>query len=158
MIVKRFLMGKVNDGFAPSTVTHFKNVVSGVLNMALDDEVIAVNPAQRLGKVLKCKGLQIDVEPLSREELTLFLDGFREHFPGHYALALVLARTGMRIGEALGLQWGDVDFNSRFITIQRTVARAYIGTPKNGKSRRVDMSLQLTETLKACSMSARWRH
>jgi integrase len=61
----------------------------------------------------------------------------------------LLARTGLRIGEALALQWGDIDFNGRFITIQRGISRGRIETPKNGKSRRVDMSLQLTEALKA---------
>ena len=53
----------------------------------------------------------------------------------------------MRLGEAIGLQWGDIDFSGRFFNIQRTLTRGKIGTPKNGKSRRVDMSMQLTETL-----------
>jgi integrase len=35
------------------------------------------------------------------------------------AMVLVLLRTGMRIGEALGLQWGDIDFNGRFIEVKR---------------------------------------
>jgi integrase len=36
----------------------------------------------------------------------------------HYPQALTLARTGMRLGEALALQWDDIDFEERFITIQ----------------------------------------
>jgi integrase len=55
----------------------------------------------------------------------------------------------MRIGEALALQWGDVDFEGRFITVSRNLGRGRISTPKSGKSRRVDMSLQLEQTLKA---------
>ena len=35
--IKHFLLSKVNEGFANSTVTHFKNVVSGILNEAVDD-------------------------------------------------------------------------------------------------------------------------
>jgi integrase len=53
----------------------------------------------------------------------------------------------MRLGEALSLQWGDIDFNERFISIRRSLSRGEIGTPKSGKSRGVDMSIQLTETL-----------
>lgn len=147
LMVKDFLMKKSNAGFASSTVTHMKNAISGVLNMAVDDETIAVNPAQRLGKAIKAKSLRLEVDPLNREELTLLLAAFNEHYPRHYPMALTLARTGMRLGETIGLQWGDIDFHGRFINIQRAVSRSMIGTPKNGKSRRVDMSQQLTDTL-----------
>jgi len=89
-----------------------------------------------------------NVNPLSRKELTLLLNAFNKHYHKHYPLALLLARTGMRIGEALALQWGDVDFNSRFITVQRSITnKGKIETPKNDKSRRVDMSKQLTQAL-----------
>lgn len=59
-----------------------------------------------------------------------------------------LARTGMRIGEALALEWGDIDFSSGFIDVKRSIVRGKISTPKSGKSRRVDMSRQLTWTLR----------
>jgi integrase len=55
----------------------------------------------------------------------------------------------MRIGELLGLEWGDIDFNSLFIKVQRAQVRGVIGPPKNGRSRRVDMSLQLADVLAA---------
>jgi integrase len=80
-----------------------KNCLSGALNLAIDDEVIQANPAHKLGRVIRSKGLQIDIDPLNREELSLLLDSFREHYPAHYPMALTLAPTGMRIGEALGL-------------------------------------------------------
>jgi integrase len=49
----------------------------------------------------------------------------------------------------LALKWGDIDFKGRFIEVKRSIVRGTISTPKNDKSRRVDMSLQLTEALKA---------
>ena len=54
----------------------------------------------------------------------------------------------MRIGEALALEWGDIDFGGRFIEIRRSLARGRVSLPKSGKSRRVDMSPQLKESLK----------
>src|SRR5204863_7440480 len=53
-----------------------------------------------------------------------------------------------RMGELFGLQWGDLDFNSRFIEVRRNITRGRIETPKSGQLRRVDMSLQLAVTLK----------
>jgi integrase len=62
-------------------------------------------------------------------------------------MALTLARTGMRLGEATGLQWGDIDFHNRFITIQRGLVRGKVESPKNSKIRKIDMSMQLCTEL-----------
>src|SRR5215813_2073396 len=66
-----------------------------------------------------------------------------------YPFVSLLARTGLRLHEAIALQWGDIDFNGRFLTVQRNFSHKKLDTPKNGKSRRVDLSAQLTETLRA---------
>jgi len=148
IMVKDFLSDKLQKGLAASTVTHIKNVLSGVFNRAVDDQVIGNNPAQRLGKLIKPKSRRLEVQPLTRQELSLLLDTAAKKFPRHYPLILLLARTGLRLGEALALQWADIDFNGRFIEVRRNLSRSRIETPKNGKSRRVDMSRQLTQTLK----------
>lgn len=153
--VKDFLLGKVNEGYAGSTVNHMRNVVSGVLNKAVDNEIISSNPALRMVRMGKEKGSVQTIDPLSREELRLLLDTVEAHFRDHYPLFLLLARTGLRIGEALALQWGDIDFHGRFIGVRRSIVRGRISTPKNGKVRRVDMSLQLTEALKAHQLESK---
>jgi len=48
----------------------------------------------------------------------------------------------------LGLQWKDIDFENRFIHIQRGFSQGKIETLKSGQSRKVDISLQLTDELK----------
>jgi len=148
--VKTFLLEKLNGGCATSTVAHYRNCVSGIFNLALDDEIIQANPAKQLGKgFLKAKDLKEEINPLASDELNHLLKSVSEHFPGHYTLFLLLARTGLRIGETLALQWDDLNFNERFIEVKRSYVRGRISTPKNGKTRRVDMSLQLAESLKA---------
>ena len=68
------------------------------------------------------------------------LDSVEAHFREHHPLFLLLARTGMRIGEALALQWDDIDFQGRFIGVKRSVVMGRISTPKSGKVRDADMS------------------
>ena len=57
------------------------------------------------------------------------------------ALALLLAMTGLRRGEACGLQWDCVDFATGQITVKRNVqpckGGVYVTTPKTGRERTV---------------------
>ena len=145
--IKNFLHGKINEGMAKSTVNHYKAVISGVLNEVVDAGVILANPAHRLGRIGRKEDNNGDVSPLSKEELKKLLDSVQVHFPTHYPLFLLLARTGLRIGEALALQWDDIDFNGRFINVQRSFSKGRVGSPKSGRSRMVDMSRQLADTL-----------
>jgi integrase len=85
----------------------------------------------------------------------MLLEAARQHTPREYPLLLCALRTGMRLGELLGLQWGDIDFNGRFIEVRRNRVAGRTTTPKNGKRRRVDMSAQLTDTLKALRTARR---
>jgi integrase len=39
-------MRKAKAGYASSSITHIKNAHSGILNVAIDDEAIKINPAQ----------------------------------------------------------------------------------------------------------------
>jgi integrase len=160
--IKDFLFSKVTAGYASSTIYHFKNAVSGVLTQAVDNDLISVNPTLNLGKnfmkkindAIEARKVsngnegEGDPDPLSKKELKLLMDTVKKHYPEHYPLFLVFARTGVRAGEALGLQWGDIDFNSRFINLKRSFSRGAVSTLKGKRSRLVDMSLQLVAVLK----------
>ena len=75
------------------------------------------------------------------EQLGAFLDGMREH--RLYAVFLLLATTGMRRGEALGLRWSDLDLANGRLAVRQTVIAVHhkveFGTPKTAKGRRTVM-------------------
>ena len=152
--IKDFIASKIAGGYSASSVIHMRNVISNVLNKAVDDEVIPANPALRVGKIMKKTNGDEEnsenekIDSLTREETTTLLSTVFTHFRKDYPLILLFFRTGMRIGEALALKWGDIDFNGRFIHVQRGLSRMRIQTPKSGKTRRIDMSPQLAEALK----------
>lgn len=55
------------------------------------------------------------------EQLSIFLEGAQTlKSISHYIALLILASTGMRKGEALGLTWKDIDFINCRITINKT--------------------------------------
>ncbi len=58
-------------------------------------------------------------------------------------------RTGLRLGELLGLEWQDVDLVGRQLTVARSIVRGIVGTPKNGKTRYVPLTSDVTAALQA---------
>jgi integrase len=67
----------------------------------------------------------------------------------YYPPVLCALRTGIRVGEIEALKWKDIDFDNRQIEVQRSHRNGRITDTKNHMRRRVDMTLHLTETLKA---------
>src|SRR5262249_29889046 len=44
------------------------------------------------------------------------------------------------------IQWGDTDFNGRFVTVHRNIVRGVVISPKSHQRRRVDLSPQLVKS------------
>jgi integrase len=119
-----------------------------VLNHALEDRHILANPAARLGKYYKqAKALHEEIQPLTHQEVPLFLETARRYFPDYFTLFLAAIHTGMRAGELTGLQWGDIDFNGKFAIVRRNYTRGRIEKTKTGRIRRVDLSDVLLQEL-----------
>jgi integrase len=146
--IKNFVIKKQTDGFAPNTVRISRAYLSSVLTQAVDDELIKINPALNTGCYIKKGDSSKDVNPFTWDEKTLFEDAMKEHFPRYFPFFLCALRTGLREGELIALKSSDVDFNGGFIEVKRNCVRGIVSTPKNGKTRRVDMSEQLAEILK----------
>lgn len=139
---------RLRERLAPKGVTLVLAILRSILQQAVDDEILPSNPVTRIGKHLPKRPAQPAVQALPPEELVHLLTTIQTHRPTYYPLFLTLARTGMRIGEALALQWGDIDWHSQTIHVQCSYSGRSVGTPKNGRTRRVDMSTQLTEVLR----------
>jgi integrase len=151
LIAHEFKSGKLRksrQGLAPRTVRAFINTLVAILNSALEDGLIPSNPAARLGKVIRRDQTQVEeIEVFTPDELTTLLEAAARDWPDHHMFLLCLARSGIRLGEALALRWEDIDWRSRVILIRRTTRRGSTSVTKNGKARRVDMSQQLGAAL-----------
>jgi integrase len=91
---------------------------------------------------------RITVEPMNEQEVELFLVTCSCHYREYSEFFLCAFRTGMRLGELLGLKWGDIDWNQKFIRVERSYKRGRFDKTKTGKVRRVDMSDQLAASLR----------
>ena len=123
-----------------------------MLNAAIEDGVIAFNPAAKLGRVLKLtvskSTTQEEIKAMTREQRQLFLATAYREAPRYYPLFFVLAGTGMRLGEGLALQSKDLDLPSLSIRIARAFSEdGALDTPKSGHGRTVDTSQALADAL-----------
>ena len=150
--VKAVAFAGLKKGQSPKTVQNLIRCLSSLLSHAVEDGLITINHALKPGKFLPKVSKRRAINPLTRQEVTNFLEKVKDRAPGYYPIFLCAVRTGLRQGELIALQWGDIDFHERFLEIQRSYTRGKIATPKSGETRRVDMSLVLTQALKDLRM------
>lgn len=147
--VKTLLLQKQKDGYAAGTVENIKALVSGLFTHAYEDEILAHNPALKLGRFIPKTDRRQHVTPFTREQASALLAEAKASAPQHHPMLLCAFRTGMRLGELLGLAWDDIDFGGNTIEVRRAYSHGHFSTPKSGKSRTIDMSDQLRQTLLA---------
>jgi len=148
--VRRFVAEKLASGAARNTVKNMAATLRSILYAAVGDEIIPSNPAARIGRLF---GLRHDprahVVVLEPEAVAQLLAAAQKWYPDHALFVTVLFLTGMREGEALGLQWADLDPARNLIDLRRTVTirgnktnpdapSLIVNTPKSGRLRLVD--------------------
>jgi integrase len=139
--------------FSQNTLRLIVCALRAVLNAAVEDGLIATNPASRVGRFAKSSKPVHEASAMTREEVERFLSAVDEVCPEWEPFFLTALRTGLRKCELVALKWGDIqlgenaDDPSRFILVQRNWSHGRFTTPKNKKSRRVDLSKQLRATL-----------
>ena len=130
--VKKLLLQKQQAGFASKTVENIKALVSGIFTHAYEEEILQVNPALKLGRFIKKQDRRKHINPFTKEEVSTFLSTAKVEAPEYYALLLCAFRTGMRLGEIMGLAWEDVDFETNLIEVRRSYShRHFSSSPKS---------------------------
>jgi len=113
----------------------------------VEDGILASNPASRPARFIKTGDRREKIDFLTPEEGRALLDAAWEHYARTFPLLLTAMRTGLRQGELIALQWGDIDWRGKFIEVRRSNYMGNLTCPKSGKGRRVDMSDQLAAAL-----------
>lgn len=103
-----------------------KNYVNNVLDYGVMIGMVRDNPMKKV--ITPKRKVSVDEEKIenfyTKEELQHFLECVRSDGIGRwFALFRLLAFTGFRKGEALALEWKDIDFLHGTITVSKTLAR-----------------------------------
>jgi integrase len=129
-------------GAAPRTVNTRLGVAVRILSLAAEWEI--------LDSVPKVKLMKIAVDHprfLSEDEAAALLEASKEHKRSDaldwYVMMLVGLRTGLRIGELRGLQWGDIDWDRALVNVRRTDPgrpNLDVNSPKGNRPRLVPLT------------------
>jgi len=158
--IKEWLVSKLKEGYAKGTIRLLTAALRAMLNEAVEDGIIVVNPALRLGKTLKVDGREAkkgkpEPKAFDREQLSRYLASAH---PRWYPYFLFLGRTGLRLGESLAVEVTDLDLDRRVVVVNKAYSNGTLQLPKDGESREVDLSKQLVAGLKAMLAERRARY
>jgi integrase len=121
-----------NLGRAPATRRKALQLLRSVLSLARKDGLISGNPAADV------QSPKTNTDPvgqaLTDDQLRLVIKTAEIIDPITAPMVLVVARCGLRIGEAIALQRSDVDFTTGLLTVSSSMSRREGLRPVKGKT------------------------
>lgn len=108
-----------------ATVDNIHTVLHQVLDIAVEDCYLRNNISDNALKELK-KARNLFTEKrkaLTIQEQEIFLDFLKKSnmYRHWYPIFALMVGTGLRVGEAVGLRWNDVDFDNNTISVNHTL-------------------------------------
>lgn len=155
--VKRYIkylnteaVSKNGEPLAPTTIQHHFSTLRNIMQYARRFHYIQFDPCQDLSQKEKPHRGKKKVDFLEPAQAQRFLQCVSEESLYWQCLLNVLITTGLRRGECVGLQWGDIDGEKLTLSISRNVSidkdspeKYHIGSTKTGEDRVVPISLRL---------------
>lgn len=126
---------------APRTYKKYVRYAKRVLKFAIQLGLIENNPMENVIFPSRDESPKKAFDYYNKADLKTFLNTARKFKKKAYAFFFVLAYTGLRSGEALTLEWSDIDFNKKTLSVKRTASkgmqnRNIIQSPKTSDSAR----------------------
>ena len=133
--IRRFYNYLIDErGLKVSSVDNIHTVLHQVVALAVEDEYLRTNVSDNALKELKqSRNLYTEKKrSLTTQEQKIFLDYLKKNpmYQHWYPIFSLMLGTGLRVGEATGLRWEDVDFENNIISINHTLV--YYNHSKGG--------------------------
>lgn len=134
--IRRFIAGMEREGLAPSTIRGEVAPLRAMFATAVEDGQLRANPTVAVRINGRRVESDVDDRPraLTLAELSGLLGEVSAEWRPFYEL---LAQTGLRVSEAIGLRWDAVEFGDRpRIHVKRQCIRGEWSSPKTAASKR----------------------
>ncbi len=138
--IERYKARKLGEELAPKTVNNQLTVLSRCLRSAVDWGKIVHMPRVKL---MKAHSQNTDF--LTQDEMTRLLAA--PIATPVQLMPFTALRTGLRLGELLGLSWSDIDFEGDVLTVRHAWVRQELTSPKNHRIRHIPLGGELRALL-----------
>ena len=120
------------DDKSKSTCHTIKCILNQIFNSAIEDDIIKQNPMN--SKRISYSNKVSEREPLTKKQVVQIVEDIKALKPKDRLLVMIMAYTGLRRGEIIGLRWEDIFFEEKLIRIRNNVTfvsnQPIISTPK----------------------------
>ena len=125
--IQRFINKLDGDGYSYSQIKKAYLALNACFKFAMVKDQIAKNPCFEIRLPKKAeKGIKT-IDVLTKDQMRAYCSAAAATYGNGkpvyrlgYGLVLILF-TGLRLGEALGLRWEDVDFENKCLKVERTL-------------------------------------
>ncbi len=151
--VRRLVEAKLTEGLSPQSVGNVVRLLSTFFTDLIEQGHAQANPARSLPRATRrlIKGTHDPKQTPFIERHGDIARVYAELAQPFATIFAVGALAGLRPGEIIGLDWGDIDLDARRILVQRQVRHGKVGPTKSGKPRLVPIIEALAKIL------AEWR-
>lgn len=147
--------GHNGRALSDTTVHHVHVLLVRVLGFAVDTGALKVSPLASLPKDLRPRPARRSADDLRHwtpDQAKAYLAAARQE--RLYALHVLALNIGLRRGELIGLQWGDVDLEAGTLAVRRSrtsVGRSVVeSAPKTANARRtIELDLAVVDALRS---------
>lgn len=102
---------------APKTIRHHLSLISDIYSYAVRMDMVSDNPCSR---VVIPKGEVKEKEIYTQEEMMQLLELLMKEPLKYRTFFFLIAYSGFRRSEMLGLEWKDIDWENNLISVRRT--------------------------------------
>lgn len=156
--IKTYARALADAGHRPATVRRKLAPVKAMFATAVEDGILRSSPTAgvRIGApVADDPGADDKIKVLSKDELERLVTEVSDDW--RRLLVTVLAQTGLRLSEGLGLRWRDLGLSERRLYVRQRVRDGAVAPPKSGGGRReVPIAPNLARDLAALRLASTW--
>ena len=124
-ILQKFINDMYNNEYSRNSLSNIKGILSSSLDYAVEPmHYISTNPMNHVKlpstRIQTAKSRQSPHVFISKEDMETIFQRFPEKTTAHIPLMLGY-KCGLRLGEAFGLFWEDIDLENKTISINRQI-------------------------------------
>lgn len=134
--IETLILTLKQKGLTNKTINGIITFVQAVLNYGVENCFLKENPILKFKKLPQIKP---PIHFLDEIQIKVFLDLAKIHTPTYYSFFATALFTGMRRGELLALEWGDIDFKNAKIKVNKQIYKGIKQTTKTNKERIIDI-------------------